>query len=227
MEQKRKSKPRQDLTNQSFGYLTPFEYIKGGKWKCKCKCGNEVIVDTRNLNSGHTQSCGCKKLETKNVNDMTGYENDGIKVLERAGSDNQQIALWKCLCKYCGHIFITRGSAIRNGAVVSCGCINSKNEQKITQLLIDNNIEFAKQYIFPDLKDIRPLRFDFAIFNNGKLSHLIEYNGQQHYEQSQGSWSEGFEILQKHDKMKQEYCKNHNIRLIILNNENYTIKDLI
>lgn len=102
-----------------------------------------------------------------------------------------------------------------------------KNEQKITQLLIDNNIEFAKQYIFPDLKDIRPLRFDFAIFNNGKLSHLIEYNGQQHYEQPQDSWSEGFEILQKHDKMKQEYCKNHNIRLIILNNENYTIKDLI
>ena len=33
----RASKPRQDLTNQIFGYLTPYEYIKGGKWKCKCK----------------------------------------------------------------------------------------------------------------------------------------------------------------------------------------------
>ena len=31
MKQERKSKPRQDLTNQTFGYLTPFEYIKGGK----------------------------------------------------------------------------------------------------------------------------------------------------------------------------------------------------
>lgn len=227
MKKERQSKPRQDLTNQTFGYLTPLEYIKGGKWKCKCKCGNEVIVDTRNLNSGHTQSCGCKKLETKNIKDMTGFENQGIKVLERAGSDNQQIALWKCLCKNCGNIFIARGSHIRDGKINSCGCIHSRNEQIITQLLLNNNIEFATQYTFSDLKDIRPLRFDFAIFNQGKLSHLIEYNGKQHYEKPEGSWSEGFEILQKHDKMKQDYCKNHNIRLIILNDENYTIKDLL
>ncbi|MBQ9657484.1 MAG: hypothetical protein IJV31_01790 [Clostridia bacterium] len=44
-------------------------------------------------------------------------------------------------------------------------------------MLIDNKIEFATQYTFSDLKDIRALRFDFAIFKNGKLSHLIEYNG--------------------------------------------------
>ena len=223
----RASKPRQDLTNQIFGYLTPYEYIKGGKWKCKCKCGNEATVYTKYLKSGHTQSCGCKRKETKNVIDMIGFENEGIKVLERAGSDNSQRALWKCLCKYCGNIFITRGSHIRDGASSSCGCIHSKNEQIITKLLLDNNIEFATQYTFPDLKDERNLRFDFAIFKDGKLSHLIEYNGLQHYQKPDGSWSEGFEILQKHDKMKKDYCKNHNIRLIILNDENYTIKDLL
>ena len=54
MKKERNSKPRQDLTDQTFGYLTPFEYIKGGKWKCKCICGNETIVDTRNLKSNHT-----------------------------------------------------------------------------------------------------------------------------------------------------------------------------
>ncbi len=227
MKQERKSKPRQDLTNQIFGYLTPYEYIKGGKWKCKCKCGNETIVDTRNLKSGHTTSCGCKKLETKNVTDMTGFENNGIKVLERAGSDEQQTALWKCQCKNCGNIFITRGSHIRDGRINSCGCIHSKNEQKITQLLLDNNIEFATQYTFSDLRDLKPLRFDFAIFSNHKLSHLIEYNGTQHYEKPAGSWSENFEILQKHDKMKQEYCEKHNIRLIILKDEDYNINDLL
>ena len=223
----RQSKPRQDLTNQTFGYLTPFEYIKGGKWKCKCKCGNETIVYTKYLKSGHTQSCGCKKKETKNIIDMIGFENDGIKVIERAGSDKQQTALWKCQCKYCGNTFITRGSSIRNGTSSSCGCIHSKNEQKITQMLIDSNIEFATQYTFPDLKDKRPLRFDFAVFQNGILSHLIEYNGVQHYEEPEGSWNEGFKILQKHDQMKQEYCKQHNIRLIILNDENYTIENLL
>ena len=52
--QTRNSSPRKDLTGQVFTYLTPLYYIKGGKWHCKCKCGTELDVDTRNLNSGHT-----------------------------------------------------------------------------------------------------------------------------------------------------------------------------
>lgn len=28
-------------------------------WKCKCDCGNEVLVTTRSLKSKNTQSCGC------------------------------------------------------------------------------------------------------------------------------------------------------------------------
>ena len=84
--QVRNSKPRKDLTGKQFGYLTPLYYIKGGKWHCKCKCGNELDVDTRNLNSGHTQSCGClqKEKASNNTIDMTGYENDGIIVLSKA-----------------------------------------------------------------------------------------------------------------------------------------------
>jgi hypothetical protein len=55
----RQSRPRVDLTNKKFGRLTPQYYIKGGKWHCICDCGKELDIDTRNLNSGHTQSCGC------------------------------------------------------------------------------------------------------------------------------------------------------------------------
>lgn len=232
MTQERKSKPRVDLTGKNFGYLTPLYYIKGGKWHCKCKCGNEIDVDTRNLNSGHTKSCGCyqKEQASKNTLDMSNYEDENIKVLESAGSDNQQVALWKCLCKHCGNIFITRGSTIRNGDTKSCGCVHSHNEIKITQILIENNIEFAKQYTFPDLigKNKGKLRFDFAIFNQGKLSHLIEYNGSQHYKKPQGKWSEGFEILQYNDNLKKEYCKKHNIPLIIIKyNQNYNLDTLI
>ena len=86
----RNSKPRIDLTNQTFGYLTPQYYIKGCKWHCLCKCGTELDVDTRNLRSGHTKSCGClqKEKASENVKDMTNYEDENIKVLKRAGSDN-------------------------------------------------------------------------------------------------------------------------------------------
>lgn len=232
MKQTRNSKPKVDLTGKTFGYLTPMYYIKGGKWHCKCKCGNELDVDTRNLNSGHTKSCGCyqKEMASKNTYDMSNYEDENIKVLEAAGSDNQQIALWKCICKHCGNIFVIRGSRIRNGATQSCGCVHSYNEKNIIKLLTDNNIEFASQYTFPDLIGLNGgrLRFDFAIFKNGKLSHLIEYNGLQHYEQAQCSWSEGFQILQEHDKMKQKYCKEHNIPLVIIKyNQQYDLNTLI
>ena len=228
----RNSKPKIDLTGKTFTYLTPLYYIKGGKWHCRCQCGNEIDVDTRNLNSGHTQSCGCLQKEKASANtiNMLPYENEHIKVLERAGSDDQQVAMWKCLCKYCGKIFITKGSSIRAGYVKSCGCIHSENEQKITQLLLKNNIEFATQYTFPDLYGIHGghLRFDFAIFKDGNLSHLIEYNGAQHYIKAQGSWADGFEQLKEHDKIKQEYCKTHNIPLIVLPyNKSYTLQDLL
>ena len=230
--QVRKSKPRIDLSNKKFDLLTPIEYIKGGKWLCNCDCGKQTIVDTRHLNSHHTKSCGClqKQKASENTYDMTNFENVGIKVLERAGSDNQQIALWKCLCKYCGNIFITRGSTIRNGTTSSCGCIHSHNEQLITKLLLDNNIEFATQYTFKDLKGVQGgmLRFDFAIFKDKKLSHLIEYNGLQHYEKSEGKWGEGFQDLIENDKRKIQYCKDNNIELrIIKYNDKYDINDLI
>ena len=232
MEQTRKSKPRVDLTGKKFGRLTPKEYVKGGKWICECECGNIIIVDTRNLNSGHTKSCGClqKEKASQNTYDMSNYEDDNIKVLSRDGSDEQQIAMWKCLCKNCGNTFSTRGSSIRAGYTKSCGCVHSENEKNIIKILSDNNIEFATQYTFSDLKGLngRPLRFDFAIFKDKKLSHLIEYQGKQHFIKSEGSWGKEFEILQKHDILKKEYCIKNNIRLICINyDEDYSLKDLL
>lgn len=33
-------------------------------WVCRCDCGNEVIVNGSNLESGRTTSCGCYRDET-------------------------------------------------------------------------------------------------------------------------------------------------------------------
>lgn len=230
----RQSKPKKDLTGQIFGRLKPLYYIKGGKWHCQCQCENktELDVDTRNLNSGHTQSCGClqKERAANNAKDMSNYEDENLKVLKREGSDAQGIALWSCICKHCGNTFTTRGSNIRNKAVQSCGCVHSLNERKITQMLLENNVAFNTQYTFDDLKDVNNgfLRFDFAIFKNGNLSHLIEYNGLQHYEKPEGRWGEEYNNLVENDKRKIQYCKEHNIELrIIKYDQKYSIDDLI
>lgn len=224
--------PKIDLTGKKFGKLTPQYYIKGGKWHCLCECGNECDVDTRNLNSGHTTSCGCyqKDKAAQNVIDMTGYEDDNIKVLERNESSPDGIAYWKCLCKHCGNIFSTKGTNIRTAYIQSCGCVHSKGEQKITKMLIDEGCEFSTQYTFPDLVGVRggKLRFDFAIFLNNKLNCLVEFNGLQHYSKPEGKWGEEWDILIENDNRKKEYCKQHNIPLkIIKYDQDFTISDLI
>ena len=60
---------RNDLTGQKFGMLTVIEYTgrnnasRNAIWRCKCDCGNECEVDSNNLTSLHTVSCGCIKRE--------------------------------------------------------------------------------------------------------------------------------------------------------------------
>lgn len=48
-----------DLKNKRFGKLLVIEYNGNGKWLCQCDCGNQTIVRSDYLKSGHTQSCGC------------------------------------------------------------------------------------------------------------------------------------------------------------------------
>jgi hypothetical protein len=52
---------------KEYGRLTLLERIGGKRetrWWCRCKCGNERIVNQSSLTSGHTTSCGCLKRET-------------------------------------------------------------------------------------------------------------------------------------------------------------------
>jgi hypothetical protein len=87
----------------------------------------------------------------------------------------------------------------------------SKGEEKIAKLLQENNIPFKKQYTFDNCRGINngKLRFDFAIFNENGLSHLIEYDGWQHLYKTNGKWDQNnsFEDRQMHDQIKNEFCK--------------------
>lgn len=57
-----------DLSNKKFGRLTVIKRVeterKGqARWLCKCDCGNTKIVQSYDLKSGNTQSCGCQRKE--------------------------------------------------------------------------------------------------------------------------------------------------------------------
>ena len=56
-----------DLTGQKFGRLAAIKradkHTSHAVWLCVCECGNEVLVRSCHLRSGHTQSCGCLQKE--------------------------------------------------------------------------------------------------------------------------------------------------------------------
>lgn len=94
----------------------------------------------------------------------------------------------------------------------------SRGEIKIEDILIESGMNFEEEYSFDDLisSSKRPLRFDFAVFDdNNELMFLIEYQGIQHYEPKSkfGGYS-GLRKQQFNDMQKREYCKKHNIILI-------------
>lgn len=91
----------------------------------------------------------------------------------------------------------------------------SLGEQKIIELLQNNNIDFIREAtfgtcLFPDT--FYPARFDFYINH----SYLIEYDGEQHFSYSNRGWNteEQYKKTLEHDEYKNQWCKNNNIPLI-------------
>ena len=97
-------------------------------------------------------------------------------------------------------------------------CKESKGEIKIRKWLEDHNINFESQYSFPDCKYKLPLRFDFKILKDNKII-LIEYDGVQHFQES---FYDNLEKQQIRDKIKNDYCKKNNLKLIRISYEDYS-----
>lgn len=59
------------------------------------------------------------------LKDLTGMRFGRLTVSERAGSNKQHRAIWKCVCD-CGNVTFTVGSSMVNGSTKSCGCLHSE-----------------------------------------------------------------------------------------------------
>lgn len=95
---------------------------------------------------------------------------------------------------------------------------SSRGEIKIYEILTEAGLNFKEEYIFPDLKSSngRPLRFDFAVFDDdGVLDFIIEYQGRQHYEASpKFGGKKGLFQQQFNDNKKRRFCALHGFNLI-------------
>jgi hypothetical protein len=182
-------------------------------WLCQCDCGNTCVVTGYHLRRGDIASCGClKRLDITNqkYGKLTALYRDE----EFSNRHKYRHSFWKCKCD-CGNEISVYLGHLQNGHTTSCGCDkSSRGEQEITQLLIDNDINFIhdKQY-FKDL--ILPSggigRYDYIIFNeDNSIKCIIEFDGEQHY---RDGWN-SLEQVVASDKIKNEYAFFHQIPII-------------
>ena len=96
----------------------------------------------------------------------------------------------------------------------------SYGQIKIEDILNQAGLDFKEEYSFNDLVSSsgHPLRFDFAVFDDdGDIDFLIQYQGIQHYKpKSKFGGMTGLKKQQFYDMRKREYCKKHNINLILI-----------
>lgn len=138
-----------------------------------------------------------------------------MKPVKKVGKTSDNYALWECDCLNCGGTIQVSSRTLKEQ--ISCGCVKSKGEAKISQLLSSIGLKYKKEVKFDTLKDKDFLRFDFGIYNEfGQLIALIEFQGRQHFASDNSGWNnlDHLEKTQKHDNMKRKFCEQNNIKLI-------------
>lgn len=195
---------------------------------CQCECGKTRYKEYRDLYSGRSLSCGCLRTEqviqrnfekgiiepNTKFGHLTFIKDLGYRP-QKSRNKNERWALCQCDC---GNQIEVSNNNLKSGATTSCGCVKSRGERIIADILRENNINFATQYSFQDLKTPKggSLKFDFAIFKDNKLYKLIEFDGRQHFFGPDAKWShsDSLETIKFRDNLKDEYCIKNNISLL-------------
>lgn len=207
--------------------ISPDIEIKGAyinnetKIECRCKIHDVLFYYyPKHLLRGQT---GCKKCISNKLSKLKTHNefidsiktNDIIILGEYKGS-HEKI---KTKCKKCGHIWNPSATSLVSG--FGCPkCNNSKGEQKISEILCKNNIEFETQKKYDDLLGVggRKLSYDFYIPNK---NILIEYQGNFHDGSATIQTEEGYKIQIEHDCRKREYALKNDINLLEIWYYNY------
>lgn len=213
-----------NLLGQTFHKLTVIERVENDKnnfaqWLCECSCEehNKVIVKGTNLVRGLTKSCGCLWKELRGpLKDLTNKRFGRLIAIEATENrDTRGSVIWKCDCD-CGNIKYVSSKNLLANKTKSCGCISSKGEEKISSILLNNNVNFIKEYSPKDCINLETgclLRFDFAILEDNQIKYCIEYDGVQHFEKNSFD-NDSLKNIQKRDAIKNNWCIINNIQLI-------------
>lgn len=217
--------------------LERFTKIHGDKYEYKLNSpvivDNKIIVINKHYNSEHLitprsllNGTKCSMINAINKTDyiikefQEKHENEYDYYKVKYISDSKKITI---VCKKHGD-FKTSPRNHLNG----CGCPickESKGERKIRIILNKNKINYKLQYNFDDCIYKRKLFFDFYLID---LNTCIEFNGEQHYVPYRFlEEDKSFQLRQKRDNIKKEYCEKNNIPFFIIRYDEDVLGKLI
>ena len=217
-----------DERGNTYGDLTVIDFAGRNKrgeilWNCICKCGTETVrsgVELRRTRNKKQKCINCLKKKISEVHfvDHSGEQIGSLTVIKPIGKNGSGNIIWLCNCK-CGNQCFVDSSNLKSQK--SCGCLVSKGEFILNQILTELMLSYKTQYTFDDCRSSITnslYKFDFAIFREEKLLFLIEYNGAQHYSYTNSGWNtkENYEKTKFRDNEKIKYCQKHNIPLLII-----------
>lgn len=163
--------------------------------------------------------CGCHDLWERKRTTIERMKEEcdrvGVEFVSRTSRDNECIVNY--ICPNHRDIGVqstswTHFKEYRNGCPL-CNKI-SKGEDEIYSYLVEYKIQFIKEYRFSDCFYKRRLPFDFYLPD---YNTVIEYNGEQHYKPVKiFGGTKHYEETVLRDQIKQDYCKNNNIVMIII-----------
>jgi hypothetical protein len=195
------------------------------KIKLQCEiCGNiwETIPKVLITNHSGCPKCGFQKRIIKRTLSHSEFVerlrkvNKNIEVISKYQGTHKKI---KCRCKIDNFEWESYPANLLNLSAGCPMCSMSLGESKLLQILDELKINYKTQYQIEGCKNINNLKFDaFDIENN----IAFEYNGEQHYRPVDFSnhninrAEETFKKTKARDLIKYNFCKEHNIPLIII-----------
>lgn len=111
-----------DLTNRQFGRLTaktPERRLKKRGWNCECSCGAKKWIITPQLTAGYTTSCGCIRIDKRNISGQRFGKLIAINEDHRDKKNGRWF--WSCKCD-CGNMINVTSRNLQRGSTVDCGC---------------------------------------------------------------------------------------------------------
>jgi uncharacterized C2H2 Zn-finger protein len=207
-----------ELKTKNIQYI-PLEKYKGALYHITHKCAvcnfEWSVVPSFILSGGGCPKCAGEHRTTEEYQELINKRYVGESKILVIGEyiDYKTKILHKCAV--CNFEWKSSPASVLNNRTSCINCSkSSKGTQKIKKWLENKNIIYVLEKRFFNCVSSKrsELPFDFYLPN---YNVCIEFDGKQHFEPVKFFGGEGeFKIRQIHDQIKNEYCRNNNIRLI-------------